>query len=195
MRPYRFYLINAITAYRLIAAPVLVVLLLLKESNLFRWLLVLSFFTDMIDGSLARKFKVTSIMGSRLDSMADDLTIVAGIVGAILLKTTFLQEQLYHIIPIIVLFLIQVTLALIRYKKFSSFHTRAAKLAALLQGVFLILLFFLEKPPLLLFYITLLVTGIDLMEEIILVLVLPVWKTDVKGIYWVWRKNKQEEHI
>ncbi len=131
-------------------------------------------------------------MGSRLDSIADDLTVVAGIVGAIILKPAFLTEQLFYIVPIILLFLIQITLALIRYKKFSSFHTRAAKLAALLQGVFLILLFFLEQPPLLLFYITLLVTAIDLIEEIILVLLLPVWKTDVKGIYWVWKKKKQE---
>lgn len=191
MRSYRFYLINAITLYRLIAAPVLVVLLLFGLVDIFRWLLVLSFFTDMIDGSLARKYKVTSIMGSRLDSIADDLTVVAGIVGLIILKPAFLREQLVYIFPVVLLFLIQIILALFRYGKFSSFHTRAAKLAALLQGVFLILIFFLDKPPLPLFYFTLLITAIDLIEEIILVVILPVWKTDVKGIYWVWKNKTQ----
>jgi phosphatidylglycerophosphate synthase len=189
MRKPSFYLVNAITLYRLMAAPVLVGLLLYEEINAFRWLLVLSFFTDMIDGSLARKYKVSSILGSRLDSLADDLTVAAGIAGLILLKPAFLREQLPLIIPLLLLFLVQVVMAHIRYGRFSSFHTRSAKLAALFQGVFLILVFFLNKPPLFLFYATILITAIDLVEEIILVILLPEWKTDVKGIFWVLKKG------
>ena len=185
MKRKSFYLINAITLYRLIAAPVLVILLLYRQAEIFRWLLIVSFFTDMIDGRLARKYRVASVFGARMDSLADDLTVAAGITGLIILKPQFLNQQLSFIIPLLALFMIQVTLALIRYGKFSSFHTWSAKVAALFQGVFLILMFFLQQPPMLLFYLTILITALDLLEEIILVLLLPVWQTDIKGIFWL----------
>jgi CDP-diacylglycerol--glycerol-3-phosphate 3-phosphatidyltransferase len=74
----------------------------------------------------------------------------------------------------------------------SNFHTYAAKMAAVLQGVFLLLLFFLDEPVYPLFYLAVAVTAIDLVEEIILVLLLPQWKANVKGLYWVMRKKQSE---
>ena len=35
------------------------------------------------------------------------------------------------------------------------------------------------------------VTGLDLVEEIILILLLPKWETDVKGLFWVLRRRKK----
>jgi cardiolipin synthase len=87
-----------------------------------------------------------------------------------------------------------VGLAFVRYGKISSFHTYMAKLAALMQGSFLILLFFLQEPVYVLFYIAFFVTVIDLIEEIILVLLLPVWQTNVKGLYWVLKKKHKNDH-
>jgi hypothetical protein len=58
------------------------------------------------------------------------------------------------------------------------------------QGSFLILAFFLPDPPEVLFYAAVAVTAIDLIEEIILVFMLPKWQVDVKGIYWVLRGKK-----
>jgi CDP-diacylglycerol--glycerol-3-phosphate 3-phosphatidyltransferase len=72
----------------------------------------------------------------------------------------------------------------------TSFHTYAAKLAALSQGVFLILFFFLGEQLETLFYFTIAITALDLVEEIILVLVIRQWATDVKGLYWVLRKKQ-----
>ncbi|MFZ1306482.1 MAG: CDP-alcohol phosphatidyltransferase family protein, partial [Ferruginibacter sp.] len=54
-----WYIINGITVYRIIAAPFLLILLFTGKVDIFKWLLALSFFTDLIDGFLARKFKVT----------------------------------------------------------------------------------------------------------------------------------------
>ncbi|HYD20610.1 MAG TPA: CDP-alcohol phosphatidyltransferase family protein, partial [Flavipsychrobacter sp.] len=89
------------------------------------------------------------------------------------------------------LFVSQIIMALVRYGKVSSFHTYLAKAAALLQGSFLILLFFLEEPPVILFYIATAVTALDLAEEMILVLLLPSWQADVKGLYWVLKEKKK----
>ena len=190
MRKTSYYIINAITLYRLIAALVLLILVFTNKQQPFKWLLAISFFTDSIDGILARKFKVASIFGARLDSMADDATMLAGIVGLLVFKKAFIVQELFLFILLVALYALQTALAVFRYGKVSSFHTYLAKIAALLQGSFLILIFFLPQWPLLLFYCAASITILDLIEEIILVLVLPNWQTDVKGLYWIKRKSK-----
>jgi len=186
-----WYVINGITLYRVIAAPFLLVLLFTKHYEIFKWLLGVSFFTDMIDGYLARKFKVTSILGTKLDSIGDDLTVLVGLIALFVLKLEFIKQHIIILIILLALFLVQTTYAFIRYRKMTNFHTYLAKTAALLQGVFLILVFFTEEPSLILFYAATIVTMLELTEEIILVNSLPQWKANVKGIYWVLKQSRE----
>lgn len=188
MRARVYYIVNGITLYRLLAAPLLLILIFNRQYDWFKWLLAISFFTDAVDGYLARKYKAASVLGAQLDSIADDLTVAAGIIALFLLKADFVREQYFIIIPLLVLYITQTALAFIRYGKISSFHTYLAKTAALLQGVFLVLIFFAD-PILHLFYAAALVTALDLAEEIILVLLLPRWQANVKGLYWVLKKK------
>ena len=74
----------------------------------------------------------------------------------------------------------------------TGFHTWLAKTAALLQGVFLLLVFFTDRPSMPLFYAAAIITILQLIEEIILVHLLPQWQTNVKGLYWVLKKNAVE---
>ena len=186
-----WYVINGITFYRIIAAPFLLVFLFAKQYEVFKWLLGLSFFTDLIDGYLARKFKVTSILGTKLDSIGDDLTVLAGLIALFVLKLEFIKQHMIIFIVLLVLFFVQITYGFIRYKKMTSFHTYLAKTAALLQGVFLILVLFTEEPSLILFYVSAIVTMLELTEEIILIRLLPKWQANVKGIYWVLKKKNK----
>ena len=190
MKKSSYYIINGITLYRLIAAPFLLFLILTKQADIFKWLLAVSFFTDAIDGFLARKYKVASIMGAKLDSIGDDLTVIAGVVGLFVLKTEFIKKEFIWLIIIFILFLIQVILALARYGSFTSYHTYLAKVAAVFQGVFLILSFFTPEPNRVLFYAAIIITALDLLEEIILTMLLPKWTANVKGIYWQLKKNR-----
>lgn len=183
-------MVNGITLYRLIAAPALLVLILTRQADVFKWLLVLSFFTDAIDGYLARKYKVVSVMGAKLDSIADDMTVVASLIGIFVLKPAFIKQEYLSLILLLALFVIQVTMALLRYRKTTSFHTYLAKLAAVCQAAFLILAFFLPDPPRILFYLAVVVTALDLIEESIMIWLLPEWEADVKGIYWILRRRK-----
>jgi CDP-diacylglycerol--glycerol-3-phosphate 3-phosphatidyltransferase len=48
----------------------------------------------------------------------------------------------------------------------------------------------MPQPILFLFYAAALVTGLELVEEIILVGLLPLWEANVKGLYWVLRRKK-----
>lgn len=194
MQKLSYKIINSITIYRIVAAPILAYLALAKNQDIFKWALAISFFTDLIDGYLARRFKVTSILGSKLDSIGDDLTIVAAIIGAFVFKFQFIKEELVIAAVLLGLLFFQHIFSLIRYKKITSFHTYLAKTAAIFQGSFFILLFFLKEPIYLLFYFASIITFLDLIEEIILIFILPKWETNVKGIYWVLkRKNNSSK--
>lgn len=184
------YIINGITWYRIIAAPVLLVLIFTKHVDLFKWLLAFSFFTDLIDGFLARKYKVVSIHGSRLDSIGDDLTVLVAVIGLFVFKTEFVLKVLIPLLILFFIFIFQMVYALLRYRKISSFHTYLAKMAAILQGIFFILIFILPEPIFFLFYTATVITGIELLEEIVLVALLPKWEANVKGLFWVLKRKK-----
>lgn len=185
-----YYVINAITLYRVVAAPVLLALMLNGPPVWFKWMVALSFFTDMIDGVLARLFRVNSALGARLDSVGDDLTVLVTTGGLIINRPQFLTEQWAWLLPLFLLFLIQTGYALYRYKRISSFHTRLAKLAAFTQGVFLLTFWFFDMLHYPLFYTAVIVTMLELIEEIVLVAWCKEWTTDVKGLYWVWKKRQ-----
>jgi phosphatidylglycerophosphate synthase len=189
MKSRNYYFVNAITVYRIIAAPLLIIIAIMGYIDIFKWLLPISFFTDLIDGFLARKFKVTSIFGSKLDSIGDDLSFVAAIVGVFIFKLDFISDNLVTVSILLGLYFLQTILALTKYGRITSLHTYTAKLATLFQGFFLIFLFLFPSPVYWLFYAAAIITIIDLTEEIIIVLYLPNWEANVKGLYWVVRKE------
>lgn len=191
MHSKSYYIVNGITLYRLLAAPVLLFFLWTNQVHWFKWLLPLSFFSDAIDGYLARRYKAGSRFGSILDSIADDLTVIVAFIGLIRFDPVFFHKEFYIIAILFSFFAAQAVMAFIRYGKISSFHTYLAKAAAIMQGTFLILVFHLPEPFYPLFYATALITATELLEEMILVLLLPKWQTNVKGVYWWWKERKE----
>jgi CDP-diacylglycerol--glycerol-3-phosphate 3-phosphatidyltransferase len=190
MHPRSFYIINGLTFYRLIAAPFLLLFLLNGQTELFKWLLPISFLTDAIDGFLARKYHIASSFGAKLDSIADDLTVGVATIGIIITDPTFIRQHGEFILLLLGLFIVENILAYLRYRRFTSFHTYLAKAAAIFQGGFFILFFF-TGPIDFLFYLAVAFTMADLVEEIILVLILPNWQTNVHGLPWVWNRSKK----
>ncbi len=193
MKSRSYYLVNAITLYRIVAAPVLIVLALTGNLNVFKWLLPISFLTDLLDGTLARELKATSVFGSKLDSIGDDLSFVAAIVGIFVFKVDFMLHNIIILAPLIGLYLFQTVSALIKYGKITNFHTYLAKLAAIFQGFFLILFFLMPAPIHWLFYIASFLTMADILEETIILFYMPVWEADVKGLYWVIQNKKSNK--
>lgn len=193
MKSRSYYIINSITIYRIVACPVLIVMAFMGYFEIYKWLLPISFFTDLIDGFLARRFKVASILGSQLDSIGDDLTVLAAVIGLFIFKLDFILNNLFLSTLLLGLYLLQLLFAFIRYGRLTSFHTYMAKFAFLFQGFFLILIFLLPDPIYWLFYLAAFVSIIDLIEEIIITMYLKKWEANVKGLYWVLRRKKLEK--
>ncbi len=179
--------VSLITLYRLISAPVLLGLLFAGHFEWFKWLIALSYMTDAIDGTLARKFHVTSTLGARLDSMADDATVFVSAIGLYKIRPEFFMEHFLIIILLIGLYVAQNTMAYIAYKRATSFHTILAKISAVLQGVFFIIIFFGSAFAEFLFYPAVIFTVVELVEEMIMIAILPEWRANVKGLYWLLR--------
>lgn len=177
-----------ISIYRIAAAPVLGIAILADQKLLFAVLLMISLGSDIADGMVARWRHRETKHGAQLDSIGDALTFVAAVAGVWRFGKEFLMENYIAILIVVLPYAAQILVALIKYGKPSSFHTYLAKAAALLQGIFLLSLFFYE-PVMWLFYAAVVVTVLEITEEIVLVFMLKEWKTDVKGLYWVMKQR------
>ncbi len=176
--------------YRIAAAPFLIILLWLDERELFTWFLIISYSTDMIDGFLARKLKITSERGSQLDSIGDQITLFIGVIGLLVFEYDFIKENYILIIIAFIPYFIQMFIAYGKYGKSTSFHTYLAKLSALTQGFFIVWTLFFG-PMYWLFYFMIILGLFETIEEIILIFMYDNWVSDVKGIYWALKDKRR----
>jgi len=185
-----FNFVDWISFYRILAAPFLLVLLWLDNRETFTWFLLISYFTDMVDGFLARKFKISSARGSQLDSFGDQVTFVIGILGLFIFENGFVIQNIFLILISFTPYVIQMIIAYVKYGKATAFHTYLAKLSALIQGTFILwALFFM--PNYWLFYAMIAFGILETAEEIILIFMHKQWVSDIKGIYWVLRDHNK----
>ena len=193
----RIYLfVTFVTFWRIAAFPVLIALVCLRQLPLFSALLALSFLTDAVDGFLARRYHVTSRAGAEWDSLGDDLTVAAAIIGMFVFRWEFIVRVQLFIFILAALFLIHTLAAVGRYGRLTSFHTRMAKISAIAQAVFFLLLFFFPAPPFIAFYIAAILTLLDLLEEIAMILSLDEWEADIRGWFDLRRRrnNGKRDH-
>ena len=176
--------------YRIFAAPFLLFLIWLDARDIFTWMLLISYSTDMIDGFLARKLKITSARGSQLDSFGDQITLIIGVIGLFFFENDFMKENLLLIVIALVPYGIQMLIAFKKYGKATAFHTYLAKLSAIVQGVFILWLLFFG-PVYWLFYVMIVLGVLETIEEISLIFMYDEWVDDVKGVYWALRDKRR----
>lgn len=178
-----------LSVYRIISSPFLITLIFLDYRVLFGFFLLVSFLTDALDGYLARKMNIVTQRGAQLDSIGDIITYTVGLAGIVKFETAFIIEQIWIIILTFGLYILQLLMAYWRYGMPSSFHTYLAKLSAIIQSIFMIWFFFIDVE-MWLFYFAVALSIIETVEEIILVLMFPKWKANIKGLLWVLNKKK-----
>lgn len=189
----RSHLANILSAYRIISSPALIICLLAGYFEIFKWLLAISFFTDAIDGYLARLLNVETAFGARLDSIGDDITVGVAIFGIATIYPGFFHDQVASILIVLGLLAAQIGVALVKFRKMTAYHTYLAKLAAVLQAVWILVFLFLEIPLYPLYYVCISVTCLQIAEEILITLLLPEYTVNVKGLCAVLTK-KQSVH-
>ena len=188
LRFRKFNIADWFSFYRIVAAPALVILLLLREREIFTWLLLVSFATDMIDGFLARRLHITSPRGSQLDSLGDQITLIIGVAGLLTFEYRFIMDHLTLILIAFIPYILQMLIAFIKYGRATAFHTYLAKFSAIVQGVFILYTLFFAPIELFL-YLTLAAGVLETIEEITLIFMFREWRSDVKGIFWALKER------
>lgn len=175
---------NAISSARLLATPILLYAATAKYLDLFKWLLLGCLISDILDGLIARAFHLRSRVGAFLDSTADMIVAVLGVLGLYVFKRPIVAEHWMPLALVLTLYLLEAFGALWRYRRISSFHTILVRIAAYAQGIFIMSLFLWGYAAWLLYPMTAL-SVLAYAEEIVLLYLLPEWTADVRGIYWV----------
>ena len=132
---------NILSSFRLIAVPFLLIIAWQDRPNLFLAILAVSLLSDAIDGFIARKFKVTSKTGTKLDSWGDFATYVTVALCAWRLWPEILQREAFFVVTGIVFFILPVLAGAIKFKKLPCYHTWAAKTQAVLMCLAMYILF------------------------------------------------------
>jgi phosphatidylglycerophosphate synthase len=183
---------NALSGARIVAAPVLVALALLGRETAFTWVLVPALLSDIADGLVARSLQLESKLGAMLDSTGDALLLVAALAGVWAFHPEIVRDHAWLVAALVAAWGIEIAAAFARYGRLSSFHTYVSKVAGYLLGVFVGVLFVFGFQPWLL-WLAVGVSIIGNVEELVLLRLLPEWRSDVRGVYWVLRERRTRQ--
>ena len=195
MKKKEFWTIpNVITLYRLLMVPVILYFAISGRENLFAVFLVINLISDIIDGYIARRFKMESEIGAKLDSFADNFNYVLAFIGFFIFKMDDLREHIVSLIIFISMLLLTVIVPLIKFRKFPSFHLYTTKIGGYIQGAFFICLFTIGFiAP---FYYFMIIWGIaGAVECIAIDMIIPEMRSNVKGLYWVLKEKRAEKEL
>lgn len=180
---------NILSAYRILVFPLIFLLAMNKQENLFVVFLIISLVTDILDGWIARMFKMETEFGARLDSIADVGTYLLAIMGVFVFKANEFKPHLISFYVFIALFVLANLLSIIKFKRFPSLHLYSWKIGGYIQGFFFFVLFVFGFYPA--FYYFMIGWGIlAFCEHILIQLVLKEMKSNSKGLYWVCKQHK-----
>jgi cardiolipin synthase len=193
MKKNEFWTIpNMITSYRLLMVPVILYFAISGREKLFAIFLVINLLTDIVDGYIARRFKMETEIGAKLDSFADNFSYVLAFIGFFIFKMDDFRPHIVSFSIFISMLLLTVIVPLIKFRKFPSFHLYITKIGGYIQGAFFICLFTIGFiTP---FYYFMIVWGIlGAVECIAIDLIIPEMRSNVRGLYWVLKERIAEK--
>ncbi len=178
---------NAISFYRLIMFPVVLVLALTGYEQLFVILLCINLISDILDGFLARTLKLVTRFGAALDNLADIGTYILALYGIFAFRWTEIQPHAWLLYLFLAIFALSYLVAFFRFGKIPGLHLYSAVSAGYLQGTFFFVLF-VWGFNLWFYYIAVGWGVIAYIEKTIILLKVDDIKPGIKGLYWLIKK-------
>ena len=175
---------NALSLYRLCAAPVAAWIALEGYRTLFAVLISISLLTDLLDGVIARLFHQKTRIGARLDALADGVTLVVAVLGVFVFEYASLKENVLWLYVFLSCLALGVIVSLVRFKKLPAFHLYSFKVNDFILAAFFVTLFtygFVQW----LFIFAMVFASLASLEIVLVALFLDEFHTNQKGLYWV----------
>ena len=179
---------TALTIFRLLSAPILMVLAYMGRERYFLWLAIAALLSDVLDGALARRLGASSETGRLLDSWADLLIAMVSFVGATLLWPDTMREEAGYFAIVLTALVAPNAWGLLRHHRLLGYHTISAKASGVLLAVGAVALFTGLTP--ILFRLAAFIELAVAAEYIAISLILPGWTGEMKSAWHAWRHRK-----
>lgn len=180
---------NLLSGFRLIAAPFLLCLAWRGHSNLFLILLAVSLLSDAVDGFVARRLNAASKLGIQLDSWGDLAIYLTVPLCAWWLWPEKLKRESFFVLLVIGAYIVPIVAGFVKFRKLTSYHTWAAKAAAVLMSVAIFLLFVADLSwP---FHCTAIVQALAACEEIAITIRFSKVQSNVRSFWHLNRKTRK----
>ncbi|MGL5888571.1 MAG: CDP-alcohol phosphatidyltransferase family protein [Bacteroidia bacterium] len=179
---------NILSGWRLLTFPVLMYFIVTGNRSAFILLLSINLITYILDGLIARIFKLQTNFGARLDSLADMGTFIAAFTAFIVLEWPFVLSKAVAFSVLISMWVIPQLISIIRFRKPPHFHLWSNKFAGYIQGIFIFTYFNWGNSEIY-FWIMWSISILAFLEELIVAIRIPQLRSDLKGIYWMMREQ------
>ncbi|MEL7589074.1 MAG: CDP-alcohol phosphatidyltransferase family protein [Prolixibacteraceae bacterium] len=180
---------NLISLYRLLVFPVILYFALTGQEKGFVILLCISLVSDVLDGNIARYFKLQTNFGAALDNLADICTYAMALLGLFLFKWTEIEPHAWILYLFLTVFILSYFVSFFRFGKIPGLHLYSAVSAGYIQSIFFFVLFVFGFYPWM-YYLAVGWGVIAYIEKIFVLLRLDDIKIGVKGLYWLLKKQK-----
>lgn len=179
---------NALSTYRIVALPFIIYSIATHNKTLYIALISINLITDILDGYIARKFKLETELGAKLDSVADVGTYLMAFAGMIILEKDFVTEHKIAFLFLIGLWILPQIISLIKFRRFPSFHLYSNKATGYVQGIF-IFTYFLFGYNAVYFYFMIFFSYLAYLEELVIVLFIPRLRSNLRSIYFLLKEQ------
>jgi len=181
---------NLLSGFRLITAPFLLYLAWTGHPNLFLALLAVSLLSDSIDGFVARRLNQASELGTKLDSWGDLATYLTVPLCAWWLWPEILKREAFFVGLVIGAYMIPLMAGFVKFQRLPSYHTWAAKTAAVLMSFAAFILFVVDIAwP---FKCAAIVQALVAYEEVAITLRLSKLESNVRSFWHLTKQSKED---
>lgn len=172
---------NLLSGFRLLCAPLLLLLAWRGATAPFLALFAVGLASDVLDGALARRLGQETALGARLDQWADFALWIALPIGAWWLWPEIILREQAFIALAVACMVLPTVVAYARYRAVPGYHTWSVKTGAILMGVAApLLLVFDQSWPFRLAALFQIVCAID---ELGITALLPECRNDVASVF------------
>lgn len=180
---------NLISLYRLAVFPLILWFAWSGHEQLFVVFICVSLVSDILDGYIARTFKLVTRFGAQLDNLADLGTYILAIYGIYRFRWEAIQPHIWLLYVFLAIFTLTYIVGWARFRKVPGLHLYGAVIAGYLQGFFLFVLFIHAFIPWL--YFLAIGWGIlAYLEKLFVLLYLDEIRPNTRGLYWVLKRRK-----
>jgi len=177
------YIPNALSLARIALTPVLLWCAWQGKTECFLGLLVVSLLTDALDGWIARKFNLCTPLGARLDSLGDMCTYLAVPLCAWWLWPDLIRAEWPYVLLTVSAYVVPLVVALIKFRTLPSYHSYAAKIAAVVMSIAVFMWFVFEVSGL--FKFAAILQAVVAVEHVLITLSLSQPRSNIKSIWHV----------